>query len=307
MRTLLKLFLPLALLLAAVAPVAAADEVPAPDATPEAVMYSVGSYSGTLPIASPADAHAAVLAAGGPFDEFTYNDGALIGATKYYDVKGEPGSDAIWIVVYTYGWNDCESGCINGHSFVYQVDPLTGAATFDSHQGDVLPANAPAALVELTGRSGGIVPEPFWRTLNIDPVACPDGFDPTALITVDTVLPCVLPDGSLFMDPRIPVDQPGGPDGATDWATQYAQWEADFRASLEPCAADVDVNDPLIVTCVLPDGTIVGPMPLFSMDMAGAGEQDNGWTTALPTIILAALLAWIGAAALVGRSKRRAA
>ena len=299
MRTLLKLFLPLALLLAAVAPAAAADETPAPEAVP----YVVSSYSGTLPIATAEDAHAAVLAAGGPFDEFTYNDGALIGADKYYDVKGEPGSDAIWIVVYTYGWNDCESGCINGHSFVYQVDPLTGAATFDSHQGDVLPADAPAALVELTGRSGGVPPEPEWRTVTGEPTACPEGItDPNAPISSDTALPCLLPDGSLF-----PMVLEDGGDGDTDWATMYNTWMQEFRDSLEPCAADVDVNDPMVATCVLPDGTIVGPVPLFAMNMAGTGEEENGWTTALPTIILAALLAWIGAATLVGRSKRRAA
>ena len=299
MRTLLKLFLPLALLLAAVAPAAAADETPAPEAVP----YVVSSYSGTLPIATAEDAHAAVLAAGGPFDEFTYNDGALIGATKYYDVKGEPGSDAIWIVVYTYGWNDCEAGCINGHSFVYQVDPLTGAATFDSHQGDVLPADAPAALVELTGRSGGVPPEPEWRTVTGEPTACPEGItDPNAPISSDTVLPCLLPDGSLF-----PIVMEDGVDGDTDWATMYSTWMQEFRDSLEPCAADVDVNDPMVATCVLPDGTIVGPVPLFAMNTAGIGEEDNGWTTALPTIILAALLAWIGAATLVGWSKRRAA
>lgn len=299
MRTLLKLLLPLALLLAAVAPAAAADESPAPEAVP----FTVSSYSGALPIATAEDAHAAVLAAGGPFDEFTYNDGALIGATKYYEVKGEPGSDAIWIVVYTYGWNDCESGCINGHSFVYQVDPLTRAATFDSHQGDVLPADAPAALVELTGRSGGVVPEPEWRTLTGEPTACPEGItDPNAPISSDTVLPCLLPDGSLF-----PIVMEDGVDGDTDWATMYNTWMEEFTASLEPCAADVDVNDPMVATCVLPDGTIVGPVPLFAMNMAGTGEEENGWTTALPTIILAALLAWIGAAALVGRSKRRAA
>jgi hypothetical protein len=298
-RTLLKLFLPLALLLAAVAPAAAADETPAPEAVP----YVVSSYSGTLPIATAEDAHAAVLAAGGPFDEFTYNDGALIGATKYYEVKGEPGSDAIWIVVYTYGWNDCESGCINGHSFVYQVDPLTGAATFDSHQGDVLPADAPAALVELTGRSGGVPPEPEWRTVTGEPTACPEGItDPNAPISSDTVLPCLLPDGSLF-----PMVLEDGGDGDTDWATMYSTWMQEFRDSLEPCAADVDVNDPMVATCVLPDGTIVGPVPLFAMNTAGIGEEDNGWTTALPTIILAALLAWIGAATLVGWSKRRAA
>ena len=299
MRTLLKLFLPLALLLAAVAPAAAADETPAPEAVP----YVVSSYSGTLPIATAEDAHAAVLAAGGPFDEFTYNDGALIGADKYYDVKGEPGSDAIWIVVYTYGWNDCEAGCINGHSFVYQVDPLTGAATFDSHQGDVLPADAPAALVELTGRSGGVPPEPEWRTVTGEPTACPEGItDPNAPISSDTALPCLLPDGSLF-----PMVLEDGGDGDTDWATMYSTWMQEFRDSLEPCAADVDVNDPMVATCVLPDGTIVGPVPLFAMNTAGIGEEDNGWTTALPTIILAALLAWIGAATLVGWSKRRAA
>ena len=299
MRTLLKLFLPLALLLVAVAPAAAADETPAPEAVP----YLVSSYSGTLPIATPEDAHAAVLAAGGPFDEFTYNDGALIGAAKYYEVKGEPGSDAIWIVVYTYGWNDCEAGCINGHSFVYQVDPLTGAATFDSHQGDVLPADAPAALVELAGRSGGVTPEPEWRTLTGEPTACPEGItEPNAPISSDTALPCLLPDGSLF-----PMVLEDGVDSDTDWATMYNTWMQEFRDSLEPCAADVDVNDPMVATCVLPDGTIVGPVPLFAMNTAGIGEEDNGWTTALPTIILAALLAWIGAATLVGWSKRRAA
>ena len=307
MRTLLKLFLPLALLLAAVAPVAAADEVPAPDATPEAVLYTVGAgtYSGALPIASPADAHAAVLAAGGPFADFTYNDGALIGATKYYDVKGEPGSAAIWIVVYTYGWNDCNAGCINGHSFVYQVDPLTGAATFDSHQGDALPADAPAALIELTGRSGGLVPEPYWRTVTGEPSACPEGItEPNAPISSDTVLPCLLPDGSLFPDVM-----PVGAGGENDWATMYNTWMEEFRASLEPCAADVDVNDPMVTTCLLPDGSIVGPMPMFAAydNMAGGGEGENGWTSSLPIIILAALLTWIGAAALVGRSKRRAA
>ena len=299
MRNLLKIFLPLALLLAAVAPAAASDESPAPEAVP----YVVSSYSGTLPIATAEDAHAAVLAAGGPFDEFTYNDGALIGASKYYDVKGEPGSAAIWIVVYTYGWNDCPAGCINGHSFVYQVDPLTGAATYDSHQGDVLPADAPAALVELTGRSGGVVPQPEWRTLTGEPSACPEGItEPNAPISSDTALPCMLPDGSLF-----PVAMPAGSGDENDWATMYNTWMEEFRASLEPCAEGVDVTDPTIAPCLLPDGTVVGAMPLFAMDMAGSGEREDGWTTALPTIILAALLAWIGAATLVGWSKRRAA
>jgi hypothetical protein len=267
------------------------------------VPYLVSSYSGTLPIATPEDAHAAVLAAGGPFDEFTYNDGALIGATKYYDVKGDAGSAAIWIVVYTYGWNDCEAGCINGHSFVYQVDPLTGAATFDSHQGDVLPADAPAALVALTGRSGGATPEPEWRTVTGEPTACPEGItEPNAPISSDTALPCLLPDGSLF-----PMVLEDGVDGDTDWATMYNTWTDEFRDSLEPCAEGVDVTDPSIAPCLLPDGSIAGAMPLFAMNKEGDMGADNSWTTTLPAIILAALLAYIGAATLVGWSKRRAA
>jgi hypothetical protein len=298
-RTLLKLFLPLALLLAAVAPVVAADESPAPEVVP----YLAPEYSGTLPIATPEDAHAAVLAAGGPFADFSLNDGALIGADKYYDVKGDPGSSAIWIVVYTYGWNDCLAGCINGHNFVYQVDPLTGTATFDSHRGDELPADAPDELVALAGRSGGATPEPEWRTVTGEPTACPEGItEPNAPISSDTALPCLLPDGSLF-----PMVLEDGVESDTDWATMYSTWMQEFRDSLEPCAEGVDVNDPMVATCVLPDGTIVGPVPLFAMSMPGESEEENGWTTALPTIILAALLAWIGAAALVGRSKRRAA
>ncbi|MBU6256338.1 MAG: hypothetical protein KGN04_02805 [Chloroflexi bacterium] len=300
MRTMLKALLPIALLLVAVSPIAAADETP----TPEVVPYLAPEYSGTLPIATPEDAHAAVLAAGGPFGEFTYNDGTLVGASMYYDVKGEPGSSATWIVIYTYGWNDCQAGCINAHSFVYQVDPITGAVTFDSHQGDALPADAPAALVELAGRSGGVVPQPEWRTLTGEPVACPDGItEPNAPISSDTALPCLLPDGSLF--PTVMAEENAV--GENDWATLYNTWMEEFRASLEPCAEGVDVTDPTIAPCLLPDGTVAGAMPLFAMDMAGAGEQDNSWTTTLPAIILAALLAWIGAATLVGWSKRRAA
>ena len=155
--------------------------------------------------------------------------------------------------------------------------------------------------MELTGRSGGVPPEPEWRTVTGEPTACPEGItDPNAPISSDTVLPFLLPDGSLF-----PIVMEDGTDGDTDWATMYSTWMQEFRDSLEPCAADVDVNDPMVATCVLPDGTIVGPVPLFAMSTPGGAEEENGWTTALPMIILAALLVWIGAAALVGRSKRR--
>jgi len=87
----------------------------------------------------------------------------------------------------------------------------------------------------------------------------------------------------------------------------YNTWMEEFRASLGPCPQGADLTDPGLAACLLPDGTVVGAMPLFAMNTAGIGEEENGWTTVLPAIILAALLAYIGAATLVGWSKRRAA
>lgn len=304
MRRVFSFLLPFALLLAVAAPVAAADERPAPDApvaAPEGVLYATRGYEGALPITTPEEAHAAVVAAGAPFAAFVPLTSDLVGADSWYEVKGEAGSDALWTVVYTYGWGDCPAGCTSTHSFVYLVDPLTGAVTFDSHAGDELPADAPADLVALTGRSGGVVPQPEWRTLTgVAPEACPAGInEPDASISSDVVLPCLLPDGSLF---PIAVD-----DGsAADWAARYDQWMAEYRATLQPCAEGVDPNDMTIAACLLPDGSIAGPVPLFAMAADGTAAE-GGWTSALPGIIFAGLIAWILAAAFVGWRRERAA
>jgi hypothetical protein len=108
-----------------------------------------------LPIDTPAEAHAAVIASGTPFGDFVFLDDALIGASQYYEVKGEPGSSATWIVVYTYGWGDCPAGCISRHTFVYQVNPVSGVATFDSQQGEALPVDAPEGLLMLEALTDG--------------------------------------------------------------------------------------------------------------------------------------------------------
>ena len=231
-----------------------------------------------LPINTPAEAHAAVLATGAPFEGFVLLDDALIGASQYYEVKGEPGSSATWIVIYTYGWGDCQAGCISRHTFAYQVDPVSGAVMLDSHQGEALPADAPEGLLRieaLYGATGvGVVP-------------------------ISTVEPA-------------PSGQPGS--GDTDWAILYEDWYNDFIATLEPCAPDVDPADPMVMTCLLPDGSVVGPMPLFApapgpgpwpVDGSDAHGGD-GWVHELPKIILAVLLAWVGGAALTGWRKSRA-
>ena len=134
-----------------------------------------------------------------------------------------------------------------------RVEDLAVARTVDAHapelrsRGVAVLAHVedpPAALVELAGRAGGVVPHPEWRTLTGDLTACPEGItEPNAAISSDTTLPCLLPDGSLF--PPVMPDGVNGGEG-TDWATLYESWMRDFRATLEPCAADVDVTDPSI-------------------------------------------------------------
>jgi hypothetical protein len=233
----------------------------------------------SLPIDTPAEAHEAVLASGAPFSGFTFLDGGLIGASQYYEVKGEPGSAASWIVIYTYGWGDCQAGCISRHTFIYQVDPVTGDVLFDRQEGDALPSDAPEPLLGLEAFGGSPMP-------SVAPVP--------------------------------PSDAGGASDGQgqptiddTDWQRLYQEWYEDFVATLEPCAPDVDPTDPATITCLLPDGTVAGPMPLFApapgpMD-GGESEGDDGWIHELPKIILAVLLVWVGGAALVGWRKSRAA
>jgi len=214
----------------------------------------------TPPITTPESAHAAVLATGAPFDGFVALTSDLIGASNYYEVKGDAGSSADWIVVYTYGWGDCQAGCIGTHSFTYQVDPATGAATFISSQGPSLPTTAPEALRTLSASGGG-----------------------------------------------------GAASPSPDWGALYEQWYNDFVASLPDCAPGVDPTDPSVTTCRQPDGSVVGPIPLWApaprpgpWPVDGGGTRgDDGWIQELPKIILAALLAWVGGAALVGWSKSR--
>lgn len=237
------------------------------------------SESISLPIDSPAEAHQAVLAAGAPFEDFLFLDGGLIGASQYFEVKGDPGSSAAWVVVYTYGWGDCQAGCISRHTFVYLVDPVTGDAVFDRQEGDALPADAPEVLRFFEAAGGAAV----------------------GIMPIDDAAPGAS-------------DAPDAED--LDWAAMYEQWYEDFIAGLEPCAPDVDPTDPTLVTCLLPDGSVAGPMPLFApapgpidggeTDGSGVSHGDDGWIHELPKIILAVLLVWIAGAALVGWRKSRA-
>jgi hypothetical protein len=226
-----------------------------------------------LPIDTPAEAHEAILATGAPFRDFAFLDDGLIGASQYYEVKGDPGSAAIWIVIYTYGWGDCQAGCISRHTFIYQVDPVTGDVTFDRQEGDVLPADAPESLKIIEAVDGATV-----------------GIVPIVVVTPGAS------DAPATNDP--------------DWGAMYEEWYQNFLAGLEPCPPDADPADPALMTCLLPDGSVAGPMPLFAPAPGpvdgGESSGNDGWLNQLPMIILVVLLVWVGGAAIVGWRKSRA-
>ena len=119
--------------------------------------------------------------------------------------------------------------------------------------------------------------------------------------------PCLLPDGTLYeLASRGTMPNERGDGDETDFAAMYEEWMAEFKATLEPCAEGADLNDISLVTCLLPDGTIAGPVPLF----AGAPEQIEDVTSttaqensevALPVALVVIALAGLGGILLIRR------
>ena len=227
------------------------------------------------PIESGAEANAAVLALGTPFASFAPIESAMIGANETYEVKGSEGGDAAWIVIYTYGWGDCPAGCIDRHSWAFQVDSRTGAATYDSQMGPSLPTDAPAALRSIDDAAGGRIPD-AW------------------LIAAPSALPSESADPGASIDP-------------TDWEALYTQFMEDLKASLKPCGEGVDTSDPMMAPCLRADGSIAGQIPVFAPAPPphGGDEGDDGWITNLPAIIFSLLIIWGLGALFVGWRRSR--
>jgi hypothetical protein len=231
------------------------------------------------PIDSGAEAHAAVLALGTPFNSFAPIESAMIGANATYEVKGSDGGDAAWIVIYTYGWGDCQAGCIDRHSWAFQVDSRTGIATYDSQMGSALVADAPAALRAIDDGAGGRIPD-AW------------------LVAAPSAAP------SESVDPGASIDP-------TDYEALYAKLLEDFKATLSPCAGGMDTSDPMMDPCLRADGSVVGRMPLFAPapgphDGGGHdGDGEDGWITNLPVIIFSLLIIWGLGALFVGWRRSR--
>jgi hypothetical protein len=117
----------------------------------------------------------------------------------------------------------------------------------------------------------------------------------------------LLPDGTLYeLASRGTEPNERGDGDQTDYATMYKEWMAEFKATLEPCPEGADLNDISLVTCLLPDGTIAGPVPMF----AGAPEQIEDVTSttaegssevALPVALAVIALVGLGGILLIRR------
>ena len=112
---------------AASSPPTPPPSAPPPSAPPPSA--SAPTSGGPL---TEAEAVARVLAQDSRFAGIRPPDPNLIGQSAWYEV-----SPAVvgWRVVVTIGWGDCQAGCINRHSWVYDVDPA-GAVTLVEERGD---------------------------------------------------------------------------------------------------------------------------------------------------------------------------
>jgi hypothetical protein len=123
------------------------------------LIAACGSTGATGPAASTAPSHgvtnadeamAAVRARSPLFDGIERKDPNLIGQGSWWDAKA--GTDS-WLVTVQVGWGDCQAGCIDRHTWTFDV--AAGAAAFASEEGTPL-ANDVLASLQAASRSQGI-------------------------------------------------------------------------------------------------------------------------------------------------------
>jgi hypothetical protein len=106
---------------------------------------SAGASAQPSGVHSAEDAAAAVAATNPLFDGIEQRDPNLIGQAKWWEatpvVGYQPGS---WQVVYQIGWGDCQAGCIDRHTWTYEVTP-DGTVTLISEEGSPVPTNVGGA------------------------------------------------------------------------------------------------------------------------------------------------------------------
>jgi len=143
---------------------------------------------------------------------------------------------------------------------------------------NVIPEGAPEGCIYIQGGEAAPI-EPMPIDLSPGDCALDLALAVAAGETPVAPAPCFLPDGTLYeLASRGTAPNERGDGDQTDYATMYEEWLTEFKATLEPCPEGADLTDISLVTCLLPDGSIAGPVPLF----AGAPEmiEDVTSTTA---------------------------
>jgi hypothetical protein len=172
----------------------------------------------------------------------------------------------------------------------------------------VIPEGAPEGCIYVQGGDAAPI-EPMPIDLSPGDCALDLALAVAAGETPVAPAPCFLPDGTLYeLASRGTAPNERGDGDQTDYATMYEEWMTEFKATLEPCPEGADPNDMNLVTCLLPDGTIAGPVPMF----AGAPEeiQDVTSTTAeernnitAPVALAVLVLVGLGGVLLIRRRK----
>jgi hypothetical protein len=122
----------------------------APPATPSAQPSAASpapSVTVVLPVTTPDDAAALVIASDPRFKGVVKQDAGLIGACCFYQATAL--GDGKFAVTIEIGWGDCPAGCINRHKWSFVVTP-DGAVALQGETGPPIPAG-----VGGSGDSGG--------------------------------------------------------------------------------------------------------------------------------------------------------
>ncbi len=117
---------------------------PSPSASPTPAALDTG-----------AAAMAIVVAHTPWFDGVKPKDPAVIGATSWWEATpgGAETPPAVWQVMVTVGWGDCQAGCINRHVWTWQVT-RAGDASLQAETGPAVPEDQIAALAAAATVSG---------------------------------------------------------------------------------------------------------------------------------------------------------
>jgi hypothetical protein len=150
------------------------DPTALPSSSPVSTSTAASSPTAApVAVTSPEQAFAQVIVAEPRLAGIMAYDPDLIGQSSWYRVEEAPAGDGFAIEVRV-GWGDCPAGCIDEHTWTYEV-ATDGRVTIEADAGPPVPAEAwpsPAG----TGATGGITTG-IAGTVTAGPV-CPVERDP---------------------------------------------------------------------------------------------------------------------------------